>query len=335
MTCSHALRRLFCILLAVVLLSFPVSAFVIGTSEDLESLQPAPENSEPLPPKNAAPIATNLEFSTYKNVAINGEFSAFDPEGDLLTFRVMKNPARGSVTIDENNSRAFVYTPYENKTGKDSFTYVVEDAQGNTSATATVKIKIQKPRSKVNYADMAGNPAHKAAMHLAELDILVGQRMGDTYFFHPEQTLSREEFLSMAMKTLDSDLLRDAVTTGFSDDIAIDTWAKPYVATALYNGVIQGSADESGQAVFRPDAPMTRVEASVLLDRLMQFSDVHTASADAPTWAAQSVANLEAIGVLATTDTLNEALTKGEAAMMLSATLDVLDSRKGSNFLFS
>ena len=117
--------------------------------------------------QNAAPIAENLELSTYKNVAITGTFAATDPEGDLITFRLVDKPKRGAVTLSEDGSAEFVYTPYENKTGKDSFTYVAVDAVGNTSAPATVKVKIEKANTKVTYADMDGVPAYRAALRLA------------------------------------------------------------------------------------------------------------------------------------------------------------------------
>lgn len=50
------------------------------------------------------------------------------------------------------------------------------DAVGNSSDPATVKIKIEKPNTKVTYADM-GRPAHKAAIRLAEEGIFVGECM--------------------------------------------------------------------------------------------------------------------------------------------------------------
>ena len=49
-------------------------------------------------------------------------------------------------------------SPYENKTGKDSFTYVAVDPAGNVSPEAKVSIQIEKPDTKVTYADMEGNP---------------------------------------------------------------------------------------------------------------------------------------------------------------------------------
>ena len=66
------------------------------------------------------------------------------------------------MTLAEDGSAKFVYTPYENKTGKDSFTYVAIDSAGNTSSEAKVTIQINKPDTKVTYADMEGDPAHKA-----------------------------------------------------------------------------------------------------------------------------------------------------------------------------
>lgn len=334
MTYSTLLRRISCILLAVLLTTLPVSAFIIGTAEDLETLTASPENSDPVTGKNLSPIATNLEFSTYKNVAIQEKLSAFDPDGDLLHFRIIKNPARGSVNLAADKSPSFTYTPYENKIGKDTFTYVAEDAYGNSSTPATVKIKIQKPKTKVTYADMNGNPAHKAAIRLAELDVLVGQRLGDTYCFHPEETVTREEFLSMAMNALHSEPLTDAVTTGFADNDAIAVWAKPYVASALRSGMVTGSSNEQGQAVFQPNRPMTRGEATVLVNRLLQLSNVSIEKAvlddGTPAWASQSVVNLETVGILPSGTELSAPLTKSDCAMMLSAALDVLDFRENS-----
>ena len=123
---------------------------------------------------NEAPIARNMDLSTYKHVAITGWFDAEAGEGDSLTFQLTSTPARGAVTVAEDGSSQFVYTPYENKTGKDSFTYVAVDPAGNVSPEAKVSIQIEKPDTKVTYADMEGNPAHKASIRLAEEGIFVG-----------------------------------------------------------------------------------------------------------------------------------------------------------------
>lgn len=35
---------------------------------------------------NSAPVARDMEFTTYKNVAVTERFDGVDPEGDLLTY---------------------------------------------------------------------------------------------------------------------------------------------------------------------------------------------------------------------------------------------------------
>ena len=175
--------------------------------------------------ENSAPIAENLELTTYKNVAVNSQFAAVDPEGDLVTYQLISKPARGQVSFSDDGSGAFCYTPYENKTGKDSFTYVAVDSVGNTSKEATVKITISKAKTKVAYADMAGVASHKAAIRLAEEGVFVGECMDGVYYFQPDLPVTRDQFVAMAMSAAGLDALDDITVTGFSDDSAIPTWA--------------------------------------------------------------------------------------------------------------
>ena len=53
---------------------------------------------------NEAPIARNMDLTTYRNVAITGYFDAVDGEGDALTFQLTATPARGSVELSEDGS---------------------------------------------------------------------------------------------------------------------------------------------------------------------------------------------------------------------------------------
>lgn len=286
--------------------------------------------------ENAAPIARDLELSTYKNVAAQGQFSAVDPEGDLLTFRLVDKPARGAVTLPEDGSATFTYTPYENKTGKDSFTYVAVDAVGNTSEPATVKVKIEKANTKVTYADMDGVSAYRSALRLAEEGVLIGECVGGTYFFQPDLPVSREEFVTLAMHTMGLDALEGVTRTGFADDDTIPTWAKGYVSSALKSGYVQGVVSADG-VVFDPERTITRAEAVVLLDRMLQVTDaaVTTMYTDydvAPAWACQAAVNLETAGVLQTNAdgalALSDTLTRADAADLLCGALDVLESRE-------
>ena len=284
---------------------------------------------------NESPIARNLELSTYKNVAITCYFDAIDNDGDILTFQLSSTPARGSVTLSEDGSSQFVYTPYENKTGKDTFSYVAIDPAGNISAEAKVTICIEKSNTQVTYADMAGNPAQKAAVRLAEEGIFIGQYCNGQYFFHPNEPVSRSEFLAMAMAATGLEPLVDVSSTGFYDDDAIPTWCKGYVSAALKAGTIRGNLDEGGQPIFNPDSMITQAQATVMLDNLLNITNVATEETGSH-WAAQSVANLTATGMLrsdATNDvTLATQLTRADVALLLDSALDVLKNRQTSSW---
>ena len=290
--------------------------------------------------ENNPPVARNMELATYKNVAITGYFDAVDGEGDALTFQLTSTPARGSVTLAEDGSSQFVYTPYENKTGSDSFTYVAIDPAGNSSPEAKVSLRIDKPDTKVSYSDLEGHPVQKSAIRLAEEGVYVGRYVNGRYFFDPDQAVSRAQFLTMAMSVAGLADLEGITITGFSDDDAIPTWAKGAVSAALKAGVVQGTRNASGAPIFGASDAITRGEATVMLDNLLDITDVPVAvfsTGDASHWAAQSAANLSASGIIRTESAgavqLSDSLTMADAAEMLDGALDVMDARGRGSWL--
>ena len=290
--------------------------------------------------ENNPPVARNMELSTYKNVAITGYFDAVDGEGDALIFQLTSTPARGSVTLAEDGSSQFVYTPYENKTGSDSFTYVAIDPAGNSSPEAKVSLRIDKPDTKVSYSDLEGHPVQKSAIRLAEEGVYVGRYVNGRYFFDPDQAVSRAQFLTMAMSVAGLADLEGITITGFSDDDAIPTWAKGAVSAALKAGVVQGTRNASGAPIFGASDAITRGEATVMLDNLLDITDVPVAvfsTGDASHWAAQSAANLSASGIIraeaAGAVQLSDSLTMADAAEMLDGALDMMDARGRGSWL--
>lgn len=311
-------RALLLALLLLAALALPVAAMALTIDSTAD---------------NTAPIAEHLSLTTYRGIAITSRFSAVDAEGDPVTFQIVDSPARGKVTLDENDPAAFWYTPYEGKKGKDTFTYVAVDDKGNVSAPATVKIVIEKQRSKVTYSDMAGEAAAYAALRLAEEGIYIGRQVGELYCFDPGETFTREEFLALAMAAAKMSPLDGVTLTGFYDDDSISTWAKGYVSAALLGGAVQGSRNEQGQAVFRGAAEISCAEAAVMIDRLLAAGDVKAAPTMAvPAWAAQSVANLETVRAIPTGVSISGALTRSDAALMLCAMLDVVESRENGGW---
>ena len=203
---------------------------------------------------SGAPVAENLNLTTYRNVCVGGQLAAVDPEGDAVTFEITTQPTKGSVEL--NGDGRFVYTPDANRKGRDYFGYRAVDDTGARSQEATVIINIEKQKTDVSYSDMEGNSASYAAVALAERGIFTGEKLGSQWVFQPEREVSRGEFLSMCMTLTGEDLLSGVASTGFADDADIDAWLKPYVATALMDGVVSGYS-VSGGAVFEPGEPIT------------------------------------------------------------------------------
>ena len=284
--------------------------------------------------QNNPPVARNMDLATYKNVSVTGYFDAVDAEGDPLTFRMMSNPARGAVELAEDGSGQFVYRPYENKTGKDTFTYVAVDPAGNLSEKATVTVRIEKAVTSVSYAELDGHPAHKSAIRLAEAGVYVGPQVGGQYTFEADAPVTRAEFLAMAMTVAGLEPMEDVTVTGFMDDSAIPVWSKGCVSAALKAGAIQGGRDERGASVFRAEDTITYAQAAVMLDSLLGVTDVpvEVFAPDGEThWAMQSAADLAACGVLRPEETssiaLEEPMTLGEAAVMLDGALEIMEKR--------
>ena len=116
--------------------------------------------------ETAAPVAENLELTTFRNTSVGGTLSASAPDGSPLTFRITTEPIKGTVTLTDDGT--FVYTPADGKRGRDYFGFRAADSSGNESQEATVLISIRKQKPDITYSDMTGRPEEYAAVMLAE-----------------------------------------------------------------------------------------------------------------------------------------------------------------------
>ncbi|MCD8145255.1 MAG: S-layer homology domain-containing protein [Oscillospiraceae bacterium] len=278
----------------------------------------------------SAPIAQNLTLTTYRNLSVSGQLSALDTDGDLYYYQITGQPTRGSVTLSDSATGEFLYTPYARKTGSDCFTYVAIDREGNVSAPATVSITIEKAKSAVSYGDLEGSGLEALAQRLADSGVYAGMEINGVSYFQPEATVTRAEFLSMAMTACGCDLLEGVTVTGFADDAEIPTWAKSCVATALQKGYITGYTTEDG-VVFAPNQAVTAAEAAVILNRILSITNMSQAvfavnTEAVPAWAVQAVVNLTSCGIPCST--AQNSLTRAEAAEMLCGAMDTLEARQ-------
>ncbi len=78
------------------------------------------------------PSSGRYEISTPEDVPRNGSVSAFDLDGDTLSYSLNGGPTHGTVTLDPA-SGGYTYTPAANYHGPDSFVVRVIDGQGGST----------------------------------------------------------------------------------------------------------------------------------------------------------------------------------------------------------
>ncbi|WML58936.1 tandem-95 repeat protein [Neobacillus sp. PS2-9] len=88
------------------------------------------------------PVAENGTLKVTEDTQTEGRLSGTDVEGLGLTYTIMDNGQKGTVTITDAKTGAYTYTPNPNENGKDSFTYKVNDGTAD-SEVATVEVNIQ------------------------------------------------------------------------------------------------------------------------------------------------------------------------------------------------
>ena len=273
-----------------------------------------------------APVAENLELSTYRNVSVGGSLSAYDPDGDIAAYEISTDPVKGLLELAQDGS--FTYTPGPDKKGKDYFGYKAVDREGNYSQEATVIIKIQKQKKAVAYGDMEGLAGEYYAVALSESGIFTGEQICGEYCFHPDKQVSRGEFISMSMAVAREPVFGGVLSTGYGDDDSIPVWMKPYAVTAAMCGIDQGSSCGE-QRVFNPDSPISRSEAALILNKALGLNDVRYVELDAALEreTAQACANLSASGIIREGTLIQDSLTRLEAAELLVKAAELVGKR--------
>ena len=226
--------------------------------------------------KNAAPTAADSRMETYKNLPNEGLLSVSDPEGDAMTFTLVRPPKRGEVILREDGS--FLYTPKKNKVGTDSFTYTAADPAGNVSGEATVTVDILKPSDDRQYADTVSSDCRFEAEWLRNTGIFSGETVSGQFCFSPDESVTRGQFLAMLMQVLDMPVDRSVTETGFLDESP--KWLQPYLAAALRSGIITGYPAEGG-VEFRAGQAVSAEEAARMVQNAVAFA-VPTAAMDQP-----------------------------------------------------
>ncbi len=269
-----------------------------------------------------------IEASTMRNIACFGTLLGYDPEGDNLTFEVISYPKKALLTITNANSGDYIYTPYENARGKDTFTYRVRDEFGNYSSECTVEIKIDKHKSSLAFSDVDKMDLG-AAITVCENGIMEPTVNADgTLSFNPNEEITREEFVYLIMRTMGAKEVPTVEKTRFADDKDISPKYKGYLESAFALGIIKGETKSDGVYIC-PKRSITLAEAAVIINNIIckNSTTCMTVFADdeeIPSWARGAIESLTEAGIIKKTEgkiSPNSPLTKAQVAQIIMALL--------------
>lgn len=270
---------------------------------------------------------------TQKNISCFGTLAASDPENDELQYEVVAYPQKGLLTLNAT-SGTYKFSPYANVKGKDRFLLRARDSRGNYSDTIAVVVEINNAVSDLVFEDMLDNPAHNAAILATAKNLLDYEEKNGKNYFSPTDSVTREEFLVAVMNLFGAKDVPVIKNSGFTDDNAISTTAKSYVASAYFLGIVSGDI-EGGKIYFRPQDSITKAEAAVMVNNILGFEPTVSTSAfsdseEIPVWAESSLCALAELGILKPESAgnigANDTLTKAQVAQILLSLINYTGS---------
>ncbi len=271
---------------------------------------------------NYAPECDEIStVKTQENIAVFANITASDPEGDALEYIVVSYPKFGRVCLFDDGS--FSYTPSKDYTGEDKFSFVVRDEYGNYTAPVSVKLEVSERMCATEYIDMKERAEYNAAVAMTAMGIMGGEIVGDDVYFNPDKTVTRAEFVALAMKCAGIRADSSISESYFDDNADIPKSLLPYVATAQRIGLIGGDFDGE-KLLFNPNAEITKYEAAKIMATLIGADGegeegVFAEDEQIPVWARSCVYAMCNLGIFEEkeAESAAESVTRADAAEYL------------------
>src|SRR5215203_544345 len=93
------------------------------------------------------PIAQDGSVTTSENKQLNIKLNANDADGDNLSFTIVDDPSNGQLGNVNPSTNTVTYTPDEDYSGEDNFTFIVNDGTSDSNeATVSITVEEQQQR---------------------------------------------------------------------------------------------------------------------------------------------------------------------------------------------
>lgn len=295
-----------------------------------------------LPALNYTPTVSlapevSLSLETFADLTAVGTLSSYDPDGDQLTYEIVRYASHGRVSLTDKHTGAYTYVPDKGYTGSDAFSYVVRDEYGNYSTSTVVSITVSPRPTQPAFADIENCPAAASILKVSMNGLMNGTTVGGVQYFKPDASVSRVEFLVTAMHAagITSDDVQTLGAPSFADASEIPEGMAKYVSLAVRRGYVMGK-EVDGKLCFKPHESISKAEAAVILSNIIGYAKQTTvtafADADAlPAWSVKALTSLKSLGILAPGDGNADAqstMTREDTALWLDRTIQVMASGK-------
>lgn len=262
-----------------------------------------------------------VSVGTYHG-SVSGTLTSVDPNSPVLSldYIIETYPTKGVISRFDRDTGAFTYTHNSDSLGTDSFTFRSTNGY-RESNTATVTVTLSPPEPDL-YRDMTSHWAGFSAGVLRSLDIAVGEKIQDYYYFNPTKPVTRAEFARFLNSVFDIPLSTNKVSR------FVDVTEAHLVETvnALYERGISSGTAVGTNLYFYPNKQLTRIEAMKMVDNAMKFANPGTEAltfADRhliPTWGVQAVKDLVSHKIVTGSNGYlrpTENITRAEVAQLL------------------
>ncbi len=291
-----------------------------------------------LPALNYTPTVSlapevSLTLETFADLTAVGTLSSYDPDGDKVTYEIVRYASHGRVSLTDKHTGAYTYVPDKGYTGRDAFSYVVKDEYGNYSTSTVVSITVSERPTQLTFADIDNHPAAASVLKVSMNGLMNGTCVGGAQYFKPDAPVSRVEFLVTAMHAagITASDVQELGAPSFGDASEIPDAMAKYVSLAVRRGYVAGK-DIDGVLCFKPHESISKAEAAVILSNIIGYSKQTTVTAFAdldamPAWSVKAMNSLKSLGIFMPSDGNADAkvlMTRGDTAMWLDRTLSVI-----------
>ena len=318
-------------------LSGDISGDLSGDIENIPSGDVSGEVSGDINNNILESQALDSSFEILENTILSATLEAKIASGETVTYAITVQPTHGTIIQSGDSNSNYMYTPEKDYHGTDNFSFRLESGD-KYSNSATVTIKRTEDTTDIipfHYIDMQNHWANYSASHLAARGLIIGEEIGNRFYYHPNETMTRGDFMLFLLSITESnvDANVDISNVTFADSKNTPDWLLEAAKVAYSRGIIKGS-NTNGKIYLNLDKTITRTEAAVMISNILddkssteniKYKDV----AHIPSWALQSIKNLSAYkiiqGDLDGTFRPTGALTRGEGAELAFKLLKQLE----------